>query len=535
MRNKVKINWLNVIFNEEFQYCLDLESLKELSLVSKLAREKLKPSLFKYIEFSAHGFISIFEDSDIIFNEYFKHELFSDIESNTSDDLKIYAIEEGLRDIKYSLNGIKTYVKSFYLYKVDKAGYYLFPIINNFENLTSLLLEDCYLKFCIYSNLGELLPNLVCVEFSDVIFAKLVGDSSSSNDIIFPSGIKRLVFDECDVSTTELTSDTYDFLLGDNIDYSTMSDFVLPKVSIPSLIELIFYVDGDESDFELDAFLEANPNLESLSIDYFTSDLLKRLKSLRNLELWGELYFNNSTNLINLESLKFLTISIDYDNLYEEIKRMCLLCPNLECLSFYLDDYDDFDDIDDIQNIKNYHQLIERVVVPIVTNLYKLKTLKIEFDNSDDDSDDSYSDEDSLDSSSDEDSQGFSSDDDSYETISDSDSLEGINNDEVNENTTEAERLENASEVRSLELNNPQETIDFTEFSQIEKLYLEIDSDAIYSINFEKYKHLNYIELISTTENINTEKYREKFNRYSDWKIKFGECKIRGYKLIPQL
>ncbi|KXN67403.1 hypothetical protein CONCODRAFT_10514 [Conidiobolus coronatus NRRL 28638] len=304
MSNKIKINWLNVVLDEEFQNCLDLESLKETSLLSKIVREKSKPSLFKHIEFSARGFISIFKDSCSIFNEYFNHNLSSDVDSNTSDDLKIYIIEEGLREINFALNGIRAYAKSFYLHKVDKAGYHLFPIINKFDTLTSLLLEDCYFEFSVYSKLGELLPNLVCVEFSDVIFAKLVDDNTSKNDIIFPPGIKRLVFDECDMSTTELASYTFDFLFGDNIDYSTMSDFILPKVSIPSLIELIFYVDGNESDFELDKFLEANPKLESLSIDYFKSDILKRLKSLKNLELWGEIFFYTLTTTIYMKKSK---------------------------------------------------------------------------------------------------------------------------------------------------------------------------------------------------------------------------------------
>ncbi|KXN67404.1 hypothetical protein CONCODRAFT_72981 [Conidiobolus coronatus NRRL 28638] len=535
MSNKFKVNWLDVILKKEFQNCLDLESLQEISLISKSAREKLKPTLFKCIGFSPNVFNFISMNSNSMFIEFFTSKLYSSANSNTFDNSKNYIIEDELRQINFALSGINTYTKSLHLYKVDKPGYYLFPVISNFVNLTTLSIEECYFKFSVYSKLGELLPNLVQVEFNDVIFAKLANDRTSRNNIIFPPGIKRLIFDECNMSTTKLTSDTCDFLLGDSFDYSTMSDFILPKVSIPSLIELIFYVYGNQSYNGIDAFLEVNPNLESLCIDCFTSGLLKSLTSLNSLELRGEISLNSNINLISLENLKFLAININANNSYETIKKMCLLCPNIEWLCFYLNSYSDFDDIEDIQNIENYHQFIEFFIVPIVSNLYSLKALRIVFSYLNDDIQESFPYEDLLNIIASDYLLEIRSDDDSYETISDSDSLEGINYEEIDETSSGAESLENIAEPRNQELTNSQETLDFTKFSQIEKLYLEIDSDEIYSISFEKYEYLNYLELTSITENINIEMFKEKFNSYSDWNFKFWERKIKGYKQASQL
>jgi hypothetical protein len=534
MSDKFKVNWLNVILKKEFNRYLDLDTLMELGLVSKSVREKLKPFLFKDIGFSAIVFSFIFMDSNNLFLNFFSSRLFYDMNNNISKRNKARIVKKGLSDINSALSKIGTYATSFRLYKVDRAGYYLFPIISNFGNLTSLKIEECYFKFSVYSKLGELLPNLVRVQFNDVIFAKLVGDRTSNNDIIFPHGLERLVFIECNMSSTELESDTYDFLLGDNFDYSAMSDFILPKVSIPSLIELVFYVDDSESYYGIDAFLEVNPNLVSLCIVHSTSDIFKRLESLKNLELRGKIFFNSNTNLTNIESVKFLTILNNGDNSYEVIKRMCLLCPNLESLNFYFGNYDDFDDIEDIQNITNYYQLVEFFIVPIVSNLYKLKTLKIASGYSNNDSEQRLLFENILNIIGGENSLEISSDDDGYETISDSDSFEGIFGG-IREGILEVEILENVDETSNQELNSPQETTDFTVFSQIEKLILEIDSDTIYSYTFEKYKYLKYLELVSTTENIDNELFKEKFDSYSDWKFSYEERKIKGYKQVSEL
>jgi hypothetical protein len=53
-----ELNWLNVIFNKEFQNSLDIKDFKEISLVSRVVREKLTPSLFSNLQLS--------QDSDIL-------------------------------------------------------------------------------------------------------------------------------------------------------------------------------------------------------------------------------------------------------------------------------------------------------------------------------------------------------------------------------------------------------------------------------------------------------------------------------------
>ncbi|KXN66811.1 hypothetical protein CONCODRAFT_11252, partial [Conidiobolus coronatus NRRL 28638] len=53
MDNNKNNNWLNVILNTEFQNKVQIKTLVEVSMVSKLAREKLKPAVFKSIKIHA--------------------------------------------------------------------------------------------------------------------------------------------------------------------------------------------------------------------------------------------------------------------------------------------------------------------------------------------------------------------------------------------------------------------------------------------------------------------------------------------------
>jgi hypothetical protein len=569
MDSKLRINWLNIILNPEFQNSLDFESLKETSLMCKLVREKLNPILFKHVKVSTKDFNAIFKGKRNIIIDYFKSRVHSGTNNNKSSDAKELSIEDAFNDIKGALNGIKSYTKTFYLTKVRRAGYYLFPVVNIFDNLASLKLEDCIFAYSVFSKLGELLPNLTRVELVDVAFAKKPDDSSSINDIVLPESLTSLAINECEIYITDMLSNTYEFLFSENRRYISVSDFSLPKISVPSLKELMYYADEEESDSGLDAFLELNPNIESLDIVYFISDQLASLRNLISLGLYGKIVFDRNADLPSLDSLKHLKLLIDDDNTYDDIKRVCSLCPNLEVLSFYIEDYDEFYDIEDIADIDNFDELVNYFIVPIISRLFKLKTLKIEFGNSDNDSIGGSSDDDDLDNISnlEEDLDNISgdeeawatSDDENRESYMDEDSLELDDIDENMEIDTDEDdmeidsdvgSLENISDYENLEIvsneespenridSNDQQTstieenIDLTQYSQIEKLVFKLDSESIYKIKFENYKYLKQFEVTSTTDKINTDAFREKFNGYEGWRFKFGEYKISGFRKL---
>jgi hypothetical protein len=79
----MKVNWIDIINIPEFYKLLNLDNLKQVSLISKAARLKLKPKLFEFIEFNGDKFHDYFENSENLLCEYFNFvQLSMDSEEN---------------------------------------------------------------------------------------------------------------------------------------------------------------------------------------------------------------------------------------------------------------------------------------------------------------------------------------------------------------------------------------------------------------------------------------------------------------------
>jgi hypothetical protein len=365
MENK-KINWLNIIIINEFQNILNLNLLINLSLLSKKTREKLKPLIFNKLELTNIDFELKITHSNNLFVEYFKS-----LESESSSDdsiienkfCEILNIEDSLTDISYSLKNIKYYTKSVSLEDISRAGYYLFSIVSNFCNLTQLKLNSCYIPYSGLVKLGEYLPKLTNIELISVILAKSGKDNVSLSDYIFPKNLRYLRFISNNITSTESLPDPIEFLINDKSS-AIFETYFIPNISIPSLNYLEFY-GMDPEKTKLIAFLDANPNLDSLKIFSIDSKLIKKLSSLKCLEFNGVESIDTSENTNNLYSLSKLTINGYILTNLNDIKSFCLLCPNLEYLHFknlYTDSFQEY---------------IDKLLAPILLRLTKLKTLRL--------------------------------------------------------------------------------------------------------------------------------------------------------------
>ncbi|KXN64750.1 hypothetical protein CONCODRAFT_21020 [Conidiobolus coronatus NRRL 28638] len=123
MSENKRINLHDIIFNVEFQNHLDFFDRNEISMVSKLAREKLKPIVFKRvaihsanIKLHSNVFSMVFDNQDSE-TEYDYQAL---REENRGD------IEASFNEINLSLIGINNHTKSLCLSRLDNVGYYLF-------------------------------------------------------------------------------------------------------------------------------------------------------------------------------------------------------------------------------------------------------------------------------------------------------------------------------------------------------------------------------------------------------------------------
>ncbi|KXN66815.1 hypothetical protein CONCODRAFT_168065 [Conidiobolus coronatus NRRL 28638] len=368
--NKSKINWLNVIFNLEFQSSLDKNTLINVSILSKLVRNKLRPLLFKNIQLSTKKFNNEFKDN--IFIKYFNCLADPDLYDNISKEVENCSAESGLDDFALGLNSIKDIARALYVADLNRAGYYMFCMVNSMNNLTVLKLKYSTVPYSSLAKLGESLPNLKDIKLISLILAKLPAENIQLDYFVLPPKLSVLEVYDCRIITTTLLLDPHEFLFNE-FTRAPRNGFTLPNISVPLLKKLAFFpYTSQEADIK--EFLEINTNLESLRTELFHSNLVNTLTSLKSLEIITLSNLDNINNISVLKLLKRLKIYNVSTNSYENIKKLCLICPNLEYLHFNM-------------SFNEYFQpLIDSFLFPILTNLCQLKTLQLHLITNDEES-----------------------------------------------------------------------------------------------------------------------------------------------------
>ncbi|KXN66813.1 hypothetical protein CONCODRAFT_73412 [Conidiobolus coronatus NRRL 28638] len=364
------LNWLNIIFKIDFIEYLELDLLKEVSLISRIVREKLKPHLFRNLELSTKIFE--FKITDNVFIEYINQciypEFYNSANIDNEHNLGCLCAEKSVKDFAFLLKDIKKFAKSLKFDEAKKSEYYFFPVINIFNNLTVLRLNYCVAPLAAFNKLGESLLNLKRLEMVYVYLYKLPTYNISSDQVTLPSNLTCLDIQYCTVAVSNLTSNPYEFLLSQD-PMETYISLNLPIVSLSSLKKLTFlnYEDNYEDNYsELYSFLAINTNLEYLKIKSISLNLIKQLKSLKCLEFDIIAKLDTKAENCALDYISKLSIGVFFSGYYESVKNLCLLCSNLEELSFYM-------------GHGEHQQSIDNFLIPLISTLPLLKTLKLMF------------------------------------------------------------------------------------------------------------------------------------------------------------
>ncbi|KXN66818.1 hypothetical protein CONCODRAFT_11260 [Conidiobolus coronatus NRRL 28638] len=469
-KNNTNINWLNIISNEEFQKYLDLDLVKEVSMISKLTREKLNPLLFKYIILIPYCFDIKFNIKNNIFDEYFNHKYYGVVDYNVSSEVMHFSIDSGLKGLDLALSNIKQYAKSFNISDVKKAGYYLLPLVNIFCNLTKLKLESCIILYNEFFKLGESLPNLRQIELIRVTFIKLSTVSVPLDCFVLPRKLYYLSICHCAIANTDFMPYPCKFLFNYSIRFPR-SNFIIPKIKAYSLKKLKFLSDSVQ-DSGLKEFLDINPNLESLKINSLYSNITYSLKSLQGLEINTVTDFDNDVHISTFDSVTMLKVGrtyMEYGDDNTDLKRFCLKFSNLKDLEL------------DVYNYDELRTLSDKFLYKILSNLPKLKTLRLEIGK------DIFA------------------------------SLNLFSDDE-----SENDREDNI---------NMEDIFDISSFNNIENLYLTANSNILFNTNFEDCKSLKQIKFCTSSDRVNTEEFLRKFKGYKNWYFKFTLHTIYGIKL----
>jgi hypothetical protein len=191
MDKNSEINWLNIITNREFQSNLSSYFLKEISMVSKLARDRLKPAIFKNLKLNLDN---IKFNSNIISIAYNNRFVYLRRGYKYLSKENSLSIEDSLNDFIIELNYIGKYTKSLHYYLNSNAGYYLYSLTNAFDNLTELKIFSCKVPFVAFADIGKNLPNLNRLELECADLIKSATDVIIESDIIFPSNLFYLNF-----------------------------------------------------------------------------------------------------------------------------------------------------------------------------------------------------------------------------------------------------------------------------------------------------------------------------------------------------
>jgi hypothetical protein len=366
----MKVNWIDIINIPEFYKLLNLDNLKQVSLISKAARLKLKPKLFEFIEFNGDKFHDYFENSENLLCEYFNFvQLSMDSEENQLNGYCYKDLDTGLaiKEIEDQLIKLKLLAKSFYFIDVNRVGYYLFPLVSVFDNLTVLALYNCTVPLVKFYEIVNSLPKLEGLELESTLFAKLNTEEYAIDCIKFPKTLKKLAIFDCSILSSELLSNSYNFLL-DKANSGTYTDFKLPPNQIPSLYKFTYLPESfTESGFN--DFLLNNPQLEIISFNSFSLNQASinnftNFHYLRRLEVVCSLDKLSKLNVLPLNSIKELELFSINQLVYPVIQDICLNSPNLTKLTFKFD------------SIREFFPVLTNALDYIISNCSNLKLFK---------------------------------------------------------------------------------------------------------------------------------------------------------------
>ncbi|KXN66825.1 hypothetical protein CONCODRAFT_80380 [Conidiobolus coronatus NRRL 28638] len=324
-------------------------------MVSKLVREKLKPIVFRSVGIFRNNIKFEYNALSITIEQQFKPQSsYRNLNTSTnklgiSPELDIHILKQRRKEAR-------------------NAGYYLYPIINNFDNLTTLSIIDSNIPFTAFADIGRVLPNLNKLELYKVNLVKSPTDIIVSSDISFPPNLKCLKITFTKVVITDL-SDPYKYLFNKNNENYSYERFLLPKHSLYFLKHLQYVpsdrLNNNDASHELEEFLEINPGLESLCVEFYNLKMDSGLNSLKFLRTDESVCFNSIANVSSLNSINTLIFNLHTVENTANFSKLCILCNNLVELRLF-----NFAIIDS-------QVLIDDFITPVIPNLLKLKILQI--------------------------------------------------------------------------------------------------------------------------------------------------------------
>jgi hypothetical protein len=318
--NKVVVQWELVFLFQEIKEKLSLYDLIEVSMLTKLLRDKFKPLIFTRIEIN-HEKLSdrynYFVEKDgkppAINSSAIDKFLNTSKVSNSEIEFKATKIDPFINSIETEFNSYHQYSKEIKLINLGKPCFYIFPLISLFINLTKLKLVECTTSIKDFNKCISELKNIRVLELVKSEFIEIAEKDSVIKNISLPANIKELSWFDNILTSPFNQSLAFEFL-SKRISISSVK-FDPPAINYPELKKLKPPFNVKHPLF-LIPFLRINSQLTSISLPY---------------------------DNINISLIKYLSTN-------PKITELCL----------------------DFQNIRRYRPMNFSPSLPFIKNLYLL-------------------------------------------------------------------------------------------------------------------------------------------------------------------
>jgi hypothetical protein len=275
----VDIDWTIVLVETPIARYLSKYDGIGLSLTNKRIRAKLYPKIFNDIFIN----LKILRAHSNYYNQKKYHQfdnltymekikLVKKYGFNKDLAFKKVQIDPFIEEANNTLSSVSTYCESLSLYNLKRSCYFLFPIFDNYINLSKLSLRWCDVPFSNFANLITKLKKLeiLVMECINLILSKSE-DSNLARNLKYPISLKAFDYLYINLGITncyELTS--REIIRNTKFEYYTEKLEINPQI-LPSLKHFKCYF-GGRGNVKMEEFKALNPNALFDEIVLFWND-----------------------------------------------------------------------------------------------------------------------------------------------------------------------------------------------------------------------------------------------------------------------
>jgi hypothetical protein len=378
--------WDGIFTLYEFNSYLAKGEFIEIISLNKLLREKLKHKVFYKINIS-HKFLLDFPN--YIYYKKFDIKKEPDVELQTTKNFQNNIIDPFITDLIKGLNTFCSHLKQIEFSELFRSGYFIVPLVSNFNNLTSLSISECELDLKIFNDFILKFYKLEFLSIKYLMFLTLNEEWPLVSQTLLPQTLKELELGSIRIMETDLHKSLCEFLNEES--WFVCDCYYIPVQHLPYLKHLIITKDIAYNRDYIPNILKLNPQLTCVTFPcyYLSPNVIESLSVASNInEIQIVFKYDNyrlrDFDIMPLDSVNTLSIKSIPSSHFHKVYTIIELFPKIT--KFYAS-FGYFDNvffaifITDLKYLKNIELEIdyysdEELDLSILSNI---ETLKLDF------------------------------------------------------------------------------------------------------------------------------------------------------------